>query len=416
MRIVVIGHRHLHCAKNRIIGGGGEKFERDLLKHLGNTDSEVIWLTQDSEDLEIPGVTQINIPIPNSMGMTKGKRAAQTRRRNAYLSEYLHELNADFFFNNDDSNVGMCGILLEMGVPSVTFHHAPWKESGFRNLMGILPMYKSLVEKGHAVSTVSKANRDKYNEELFGRGAIFQNFMEGLRENPDMYINEYIHPFTIWEKPHAQPSNGRFSLLTRISNGKNFNFILDVAKTKKFPIYWFAPTPIQPLDIAIKDKVLKTFPNENMVWDLPHNQLLTEVGKVEAIIVTGYEAAAISAFEANANGVPVILVTDIEGHPCLETCRLGAEGSLYEVFFSSSEERVSKLEAIFSNWKPKTLGERQAILDATWEKYKPEATQKRTVDLMGRTIERVHRISGPPKRRTVVPSENTLSLFGETDA
>ena len=414
MRVVVIGHRHLHCAKDRIIGGGGETFERDLLRHLGGTDNEVIWLTQDSEELEIPGVTQINLPIPNSMGMTKGKRAAQTRRRNNYLSEYLHELEADFFFNNDDSNVGMCRILIEIGVPSVTFHHAAWKESGFRNLMGILPMYKGLVDGGHSVSTVSKANRDKYNEDLLGRGKFFDEFIEELRKSPDTFINEYIHPFTIWEKPKAQPSNGRFSLLTRMSDGKNFKFILDIAKERKYPIYWFAPTPIQPRDIAIKDRVLKSFPNENVVWDLPRDQLLDEIGKVEAIIVTGYEAAPISAFEANANGVPVVLVTDIIGHPCTETCKVGAEGDLYEVLFSNKEERVTKLEELFSNWAPKTLSERQAILDATWEKYNPEATRNRTMALMGRTIERVHRISGPPERRA--PSENIISMFGVPNA
>jgi len=410
-KVIVVGHRHLHCIKERITGGGGETFERDLLKHLGGcSDFDVTWVTQDSEDLDIQGVHQFNIPIPNSMGMTKGERAAITRRRNRFLLEYLTEFGADFIFNNDDSNVGVCRIILSLGVPSVTLHHAPWLESGFRNLMGILPMYRDLVQKGHGVCTVSKANRDKYNEDLLKKGAIFAPFLEGLKENPDMYINEYIHPFTAWEKPVAQPSNGRFCLLTRMTDGKNFNFIVDVAGGGEFPIYWFSPTPIQLRDIAIKEKVLKTFPANNIIWDLPYGELMEEVGKAEAILVTGYESFSISAAEANSNGVPVILVTDEAGHPCLESCSAGADlGSVAEVLFKSNEERVEKLESLFRGWKPKSLSEREAILEATWGAYNPEASLSKILSLMSRVEERTLRISGPVKK--VAPTQNTLTIF-----
>ena len=133
------------------------------------------------------------------------------------------------------------------------------------------------------------------------------------------------------------------------------------------------------------DKILSITPGADLRIGRDDKEIFDYLSRSTALLTLAPESFGLTAVEANSYGVPVILFSKDQDHPILEGTAPGRNhGSCFQVPFSKNTD---VLVEFLRDFKPLPDRQREAIIEETWNFYKPSAVLSRLVDLLQDTIE-----------------------------
>jgi len=357
MKIAIIGQR---WNPNYILKfrGGGEKVESDHVKLLSEKGHEVHFLTNDdSEERKTPVKTHFVGPSKFSLngGRMSGKRSSIVVRK-------IMEINPDIVLIHDNDNSTL-NIKLSKVMPCVAFVHSCVEIVGGISVLNYLHSLYELAKNGSFVVCVSEHSRKSWECFLLkNKDYLQKNF--GVEEkyfNPGEVFKHVLHNPILWEKPKPQETNNGYISIGRLIKIKNHHIGLE--NTEDITLYCPSPWKGSKESEQLYKKLSEKY-SDKIVLDSPHSKLMQNLSQSKALLSFSTESFGMTAFEANSQGIPVILFHKDTPHAIEEACAPGLEiGGLVRVSYSKD---AKELREFLRGYKGLTMENRIQLIEKTW--------------------------------------------------
>lgn len=355
MKIAVIGYSKEPYYRVQVVGGM-QLVERNQLRLLSQFGHQVHHITNSDSELA-DGVIQYKT-VPSKFGGQDTLGVKRTRTRNEMVRALLENIQPDVVISHDDPNNGLLKVLIEVGIPSITFIHSDVAQSGGPGIINYMKEINEYAHSGHIPVCVSTFSANNWAEQFKKSGKWLGN------ANGKWVFRYHCWPAILWEQPPLYPTVNEFVQVGRPDKFKNLHWAQDAVKNLRT----FTTKPKNEAEGVIWAKL-----HGDVQTGAPRQELLSYVAQSKALIFSGMESFGLGCVEANSYGVPVIIVTKKDRHSGIEACAGNAENYILC--------NPKELKELTDNWDS-TKFNREAIQSNTWEAFNPNAAHNRLMAII----------------------------------
>ena len=322
------------------VQGGGEMFYRSIYENF------------DVETYQVP-FDVVNFDFQEKKKIAKS------------IIEKADEVGAEIIISNGSHAVDNGSDIAKSHIPVMSIVHEVFM------FPSIISRLNNLHQKGHSIFLVSKWQLDRYNDKI-------KRLQRTRTEFDYLNISGFINSDYCKHKINLSDIEYECGTIGRCNREKRPFILKQLLKDTDIKNLVITNTPTTKWDTSYYNKH-KHY--DNVLWDLPHNEVIYNLSKFGTYFSTwDKETYGITALEALSCGVPIILNSFKDGTHASEI--IPASKEHYKLIPKDDSDALISAIKYFKNI------DRKEIQEMTWEKHNLVNWKKHFENCIDKTIEK----------------------------
>ena len=281
------------------------------------------------------------------------------------IIERADEINADVIISNGSHAIDNGSEIAKSHIPVMSIVHEVFM------FPSIISRLNNLHLKGHSVFLVSEWQLERYNDKI-------RRLQKTRTEFDYLNISGYINSDYCKHKVDLLDIEYECGTIGRCNREKRPFLLKQLLKDTDIKNLVITNTPTTKWDNSYYKKHKEY---DDVLWDLPHNEVMTNLSKCGSYFSTwDKETYGITALESLSCGVPVILNSFKDGTHASEIIPVSKEH--YKVIPKDDKD------ALISAIKSFKGIDREEIKEMTWEKHNLDSWKTHFENCIDKTVEK----------------------------